>query len=392
MSEIHLTKEEARRFILLKQGLYGEYTYSGKEGILEFIHNAGCIQFDPIDVCGKSPEIVLHSRVKGFSKSLLSELLYKDRFLIDYFDKNLSIIPVENWPCYEREREKHRTWERSHEEIKKVHDRIIDEISARGPLCSSDLAISEKVDWYWNETKLSRAALEHLYFCGELAIHHKKGTIKYYDLIENCIHKSILNSPDPNPDDFNYRKWCVFQRIGSVGMLWNKASDAWLGIAGLKAEERNKIFSCLIAEERITPIRIENISYVLYCRTEDLLLINKIKNNSLKKKRCEFIAPLDNMMWDRKLIKAIFGFDYKWEIYTPCSERKYGFYVLPVLYGDCFIGRIEMVVDKKEKTLIVKSIWYEEGVRKTKKLIAEIEQCIKRFSKFNECKNIRIEI
>ena len=125
MPETYLTKSEARKFMLLKQGLSGEYRFIGKSGVLDFIRQAGCIQFDPIDVCGKNAELVLQSRVKGFTKDMPYELLYNDRKLLDYFDKNLSIIPVENWKYYEREREAHRNWERSHEEIKMVHDKIL---------------------------------------------------------------------------------------------------------------------------------------------------------------------------------------------------------------------------------------------------------------------------
>lgn len=384
MSETHLTKKEARKFILLKQGLFGNYKFIGKNGILEFVRQAGCIQFDPIDVCGKNAEIVLQSRISGFSKAMLYELLYSERKLLDYFDKNLSIIPTENWSYFERERVKHRNWERSQGEIKQVHDKIINAISEHGPLCSSDLGLSQKVDWYWSKTNLSRAALEHMYFIGELAIHHKSGNIKYYDLIENCVPETILNQPEPHPCNFEHKKWRVLQRIGSLGLLWNRASDAWLGIAELKAKERNEIFSALLSEGEIASIKVENLNHILYCRTEDVQLIESIRNETSVKPRCEFIAPLDNMMWDRNLVKDIFDFEYKWEIYTPQSDRKYGYYVLPILYGEQFIGRIEMVYNKKEKKLNVSNIWYEPNIKLTKTMKKVINSTIKRFELFNK--------
>ena len=402
MPELYLTKKEARKFILYKQGLLGNYRFIGKSGILDFIRQAGCIQFDPIDVCGKNPEIVLQSRIGGFTRTMLYELLYVDRKLLDYFDKNLSIMPVEDWKYFERERENHRKWERSHEEIRQVHDKIITAISEKGPLCSADLDISQKVDWYWSETKLSRAALEHMYFSGELAIHHKKGNkdaadkkvkrfnapgksgnIKYYDLIENCIPEEILKAPDPYPDDFAHRKWRVLRRIGSLGLLWNRASDAWLGIPGLKAGERNDIFAQLQSEGRILPVKVEDIDHTLYCLAADAGIAEYCKRESPAKRRCEFIAPLDNMMWDRNLIKEIFDFEYKWEIYTPQPQRKYGYYVLPILYGEGLVGRIEMAYDRKERKLNVSHIWYEPGVRVTKKMESGIKSALKRFEAFN---------
>lgn len=383
MSETYLTKAEARKFILFKQGLLGNYRFTGKDGIMDFIRQAGCIQFDPIDVCGKNAEIVLHSRVSGFTKTMLYELLYVDRKLLDYFDKNLAVIPVENWKYFGRERESHRNWERSHGEIQQVHDEIIAEISRRGPVRSADLNLPQKVDWYWSETKLSRAALEHMYFSGELAIHHKDGNLKYYDLIGNCVPEEILEEADPYPCDHEHRKWRVLQRIGSVGLLWNRASDAWLGIPGLKAKERNGIFMELLDEGRIAPVRVESINDTLYCRAEDREIVDQISQGKYKK-RCELIAPLDNMMWDRNLIRAIFDFEYKWEIYTPQAERKYGYYVLPVLYGDRFVGRIEAVYDRKSRKLNVVNLWYEPGIKLTKAMEKGIWSAVKRFERFNQ--------
>lgn len=113
--------------------------------------------------------------------------------------------------------------------------------------------------------------------------------------------------------------------------------------------------------------------------------------NGKYKSRCEFLAPLDCFLWDRNLIRELFGFDYRWEIYTLTAKRKYGFYVLPVLYGERFVGRIEAVAEKKTGVLTVKNIWFEDGVRQTKKLLSEIEKCVKRFAKFNGCKEIRVE-
>ena len=289
MDQIYLSKGEVRKFILYKQGLLGDYRFIGKSGVLDFIRQAGCIQFDPIDVCGKNAEIVLQSRISGFTKQMLFELLYTDRKLLDYFDKNLSIIPIENWKYFGRQRESHRNWERSYNEIQQVHDQIIAAISENGPLCSSDLNFSQKVDWYWSKTKLSRAALEHMYFSGELAIHHKEGNIKYYDLIEKCIPEDILNEADPYPCDFKHKKWRVLQRIGSVGLLWNRASDAWLGISGLKANERNNIFTELLSESCIVPIKAENVNDSLYCLTDE----GEIKSTTPKWKTMKLLDPID---------------------------------------------------------------------------------------------------
>ncbi len=393
MKELNLTLNQAKRFILYKQGLLGDYRFSGKKGVLDFVRQAGCIQYDPIDVCGRNAELVLQSRVAGFTKKMLYELLYEDRKLLDNFDKNLAIIPVENWPNFKRDRDWHLEHERSFDEIQQACEKIKAIIKERGAVCSADLEMSEKVDWYWTTTKLSRAALEHMYFRGELAIHHKNKGIKYYDLIERCLPEKILTAPDPYPDDFDHKKWRVLERIGSLGLLWNRPSDAWLGIGDLKADTRNKIFNSLLKEGQIIPVHVEGIKHTLYCLTKDARIAKIIdgeggtRSNSTTStnSRCEFIAALDNMMWDRNLIKEIWNFDYKWEIYTPATQRKYGYYVLPILYGEDLIGRIEPVYDKKSKQLQIKNIWYEPDTKITKKIEAAVSATIKRFEQF--CKS-----
>ena len=97
---LRITMEEARRFILGKQGLLGSHRFVGKEGALQYIQQAGCIQYDPVDVCGKNAELTLQSRVKGFTRSMLADLLYVDRLLVDYSDKELSIWSREDWPYF----------------------------------------------------------------------------------------------------------------------------------------------------------------------------------------------------------------------------------------------------------------------------------------------------
>jgi uncharacterized protein YcaQ len=388
MEAIVLTKQQARQFILVKQGLLGDYRFTGKEGILQYVKQAGCIQFDPVDVCGKNADLVLQSRVKGYSKQMLYELLYEDRKLIDYFDKNLAIMPVEDWPYFERIRESSRGGGRSREEINNIEEEIKTIITDKGPVSSKDVGFDEKIDWYWNSTKLARAALETLYFRGDLVVHHKKGTIKFYDLAAKHIPQDILDAEEPLPAELEHLKWRVLRRISTIGLLWNKPSDAWLFIWNLKAQERNRVFEELLQEGRIAPVSIEGCKDLFYCNSEDLSLIEQVSNTQGFKPRMELIAALDNMLWDRKLIKELFGFDYKWEIYTPQEQRKYGHYVLPVLLGEHFIGRCEAIADTKQKKLIVRNVWLENKIKPTKKLKEELERCLKRFAKFNEMKEI----
>lgn len=390
---IQLTNRQARQFMLLKHGLLGEYQFTGKQGVLDFVRQIGCIQYDPIDVCGKNAELVLQSRIEGFTKNMLDELLYTDRLLIDYPDKNLAIIPVEDWPYFERYRQAARQHAKRYPEMEKLTAQVRTHIHNHGALSSSDLKLDGNFAWHsaihWSSgNNASRSVLEQMYSTGELIIHHKKGTRKYYDIAEKYIQPDLLNAPEPLVDELDHYKWRVLRRIGAVGLLWNRASDALLHIWGLKAEQRNEVFRQLLQEARIVAIDVEQMKDVLYCRVEDLPLIEVVLQNPAPKLRCELIAPLDNFIWDRKLIKELFGFDYTWEIYTPPAKRKFGYYVLPLLYGESLIGRAEIIAERKARKLVVKNIWYENGIKPTKQLRAALNNCFQDFALFNGLKEI----
>ena len=131
---------------------------------------------------------------------------------------------------------------------------------------------------------------------------------------------------------------------------------------------------------------MEGMRDMLYCLAEDAPLLEEIRQERIPGgKRCELLAPLDCLLWDRRLIRELFGFEYTWEIYTPQPKRKYGFYVLPLLYGDSFAGRVEAVAGKGGRYLLVKHIWPEEGVHRTKVFDAALERCFRRFAAFNGC-------
>ena len=124
MKQFKLTNKQSRKFILLKQGLMGDYKFEGEKGVCDYITQAGCIQFDPIDVCGKNAELVLQSRVNGFTKDMLYNLLYTDRKLIDYFDKNMSIFDINDWKYFSRIRADYDQYDRSREQIDEVSGKI----------------------------------------------------------------------------------------------------------------------------------------------------------------------------------------------------------------------------------------------------------------------------
>ena len=392
-----ITIAQARRFLLTRQGLMGKHIFTGKSGALAYVRQAGCIQYDPVDVCGRNAELTLQSRVKGFRKQMLHELLYSDRALVDYCDKELSIWPVEDWPYFEPYREKSKALSNTFAGIPELAEKAIACIRENGPVSSDTLPVEGEIFWHssmhwsgnWNKkSKAARSVLEQLYTDGVLLIHHKNGTRKFYDLAEKYIDPAILEKHNPCKDRAEWLCWRVLRRIGAVGLLWNRRSDALLGV-DLDNRSRDEAFLKLLDDGRILELQVEGIRFPVYMRSCDMPLLESLLcGASDTRKRMEFLAPLDPMLWDRKLIEALFGFRYSWEIYTPPEKRKYGYYTLPVLYGDRFIGRIEAAADPKKSILTVRNIWYEPDVRKTKALKETTDKTVSRFSAFNLCKTI----
>ena len=394
---VTMTKNQARRFILSKQGLLGKYRFVGKSGAFQYIRQAGCIQYDPVDVCGKNAELTLQSRVRGFTKKMLADLLYQDRLLVDYTDKELSIWPREDWPFFSPFRERSKMHGAGFPGIPELEEQAIVYIRENGPLSSDTLPIQGKVFWHssmhwsgnWHGTSpAARSVLEQLYTDGVLLIHHKSGSRKFYDLADRYFSRDLLDEKNPCPDEMSFLAWRIRRRIGAVGLLWNRRSDAFLGI-DMNTGQRDAAFEKLEAEGLIQKAAVEGIRFPMYYLTEDLPLVDAVLSDNIDlTRRLEFLAPLDPMLWDRKLVEAIWDYQYAWEIYTPPEKRKYGYYVLPMLYGEKMAGRIEAAADRKAETLVVKNIWYEPGVRQTKKLNAAVDAAIGRLAKLNDCSGI----
>lgn len=380
-----MTKEQARRFLLLKHGLLGERRFEGSEGAYGFIRQAGSIQFDPIDVCGRNADLVLQSRVLGYKKQVLDDLLYRQRRLVDYFDKELCIFPAEDWPRFSFMRDIRGGWMRSHDRIGSARDAVIEEIRKRGPLCSKDFASKDKVHWFWGPSSLPRAALEHLYYAGQLGIHHKRGTTKYYDLIERCIPEELTIAPSGFENDGELYSFLLRRRIGAVGLMWNRASAVWLGFPDFRTRQRNHTFDALMKSGDIKSVNVDGIRDNFYMLSSDEPLMNTAKTCNEDTLRCELIAPLDNLLWDRKLIETLFDFTYTWEIYVPQAKRKYGYYVLPVLFGERFIGRAEPLIDKKTGELEIKNLWFEPGIDKGNRQVRmALDESLARFEGFHK--------
>ena len=382
-----IEKEEARAYILNYQGLSGAKPGAEGKNILEHIRKVGCIQYDPLNRTGRNADLVLQSRFLGYSEPLLYDLLYKERNLIDGWDKMMSLWPVEDWPLFARMRQRFtsRYRERSRE-FEDTRKKILSYLSGRDSLCSNDLPSPGMTDWSWAPTSLVRAVLESMYHTGELIVHHKEGTRKFYGLTERWLPDEIREASDPFPDDRDHFRWYVRRRVASQGLLWNKGGDGpWLGTP-MKSTERTEAIRRALEKGEIEEISVKGISRPLYSPREAWEKRHEAKPSE---GRMEFIAPLDNLIWDRNFIAELFDFDYKWEVYTPVRERKYAYYVLPVIWKDRFVARCEPVYNREERTLRLEDWWWEPGCSLTPDLRGAMGECLKNFALFLGAKKIR---
>ncbi len=382
---MYITKEQARNFMLHKQGLLGEYKFHDKSDILDFFKQVGCIQFDPIDICGRNADLVLFSRVENYDKSFLDELLYKDYLLVDQWDKVMSIYPISDWPSLKNIRlDNQKTYDKHLHEHRDKINHIYQMFEDNEYLNANDFDSTEEAKFFtWRHQKLSKAIIDYLFFKGDLIIHHRDGVKRYFALAKNHIDEHLLNQDDVFKSIEEFHKFQIKRRISSVGMLAAGPSDAYLGL-GFKTAERRKYIAEMVDNNELVEVQIKDIKEPYYILKEDVDMISFEQDDH---KRIEFIAPLDNFIWDRKLIKKIFDFEYRWEIYHQPHLRKFAPYALPILYGNKFIGQIEMSLDRKQNILIVKHIWY-----KHKKINQDIKKLMKKrikdFAKFNSCKKI----
>ena len=379
------TTEAARNFLINYQNLNMTGNLSGSAGVMEYMQKVRCIQYDPLDVVGRNADLVLQSRVTDYRPEVLFDLLYKDRALYDAPDKMISIIPTEDYPSMARIRQKTveqlkdiLTWRNSLAALGLLEE-ITEYIRKNGPLPANKINIGEHADsGKWGHKKLSSAALDYLYHSGVLGISSKQKTHKVYDLSERLFPEEILQTKDPFKTDYDFAKWYIKRRIGAVGLVWNKNGGTWLGFYVQDKKLRTQILKELVEEGEFIELSIEGSKETFYISTEDKDLLEKPVRNNV----AQFIAPLDNLIWDRGLIKELFDFEYSWEVYTPAVKRKFGYYVLPVLYKNQFVARFEPEPNRGKTPLQIKNWWWEPNVSITEEMISAIKDAFVRFSKF----------
>ena len=362
---VELSLEEVRTFLIRCHTLDHYRHKADEQGVLSVFHRLGCIQYDPLNVVGRNPCLVMQSRIAGFTPELLDKCLYEDRLLLDGWDKEMSVYRTADWPYCARIRHCHqssvigRLQYRGQSEALSYTDAVMDEIRKRGPLGAKQIDLGSCQASRWGHRKISGAVMDYLFAKGQLGVKKKRNAQKIYALVEDLISPDVLCVGDPFQSDEEFYEWYFLRRIAGLGLCWPRNGGGWNGYYLSDRSLRKNMFALLEEKGCITRVKVPEIDETLYMCTSDLPLLD---NGEGQDGCVRFLAPLDNFLWDRGLIKKLFDFQYSWEVYLPAVKRKYGYYVLPVLYRNRLIARMEPGKQKTNHPFTVKNWWWEEGV------------------------------
>jgi hypothetical protein len=356
----------ARRFLVLRHLLAPARSLPAEpESVLRVIDRLGSLQFDPLEVAGRNHDITLLARVAGYRREWTDHWLYEDRRLYETYNKSLQIVPVAELPLYRW------TWDRMHARHEAgafdEHAPLVEELLGRirdlGTLLSRDVKARESIDWYWRPTNQVRAILEALAESGRLGIARREGNIRVYDLAERLFPPEILAARRPEPNQQEHRLLSRYRANGLLGASGNQ--ELWVGGTGYAAD-RKAVRERLMADGRLTRVQVEGLRGERFIVSEDVDFMNDAEREIREgappggaEPTAAFIAPLDPFCWDRDLLRRLLDFDYVWEVYVPQPKRRWGYYVLPILYGDRFVGRIEPRIDRKEGALRILGLWWQ---------------------------------
>jgi len=382
---LSIARDDLCSYLTLYHSLDNFDRQSGESGVMSVFARLGSVQYDPLNVVGRNPSLVLQSRVGGYAADILDKLLYKDRVLVDGWDKEMSIYAAADWQRFGRIRARRGeayksvlAW-RGQTEILSHVERAMEEIRSRGPLASKDIDSGRCSFSSWGHKKISGAALDYLFSVGRLGVHGKKNAIKTYDAIENLLPKDALGAEDPFADDAEFCEWYVARRIGSIGAHWLRSGLGWNGYFINDKKLRAETFDALARKGLIVKARVPEINEDFYMRQQDVALLREKPDYD----NCvRFLAPLDNMLWDRLMAHKLFGFRYTWEVYVPAEKRKYGYYVLPALYQNRLVARMEPQKHDAGMPLSVKNWWWEPGTAVTGRIKQAVKNGLNAFARY----------
>ena len=373
-----IAPEVARRFLAIRHFLAPPRSLPAEPAsVMTVIDRIGSLQFDPLEVAGRNHDLVLLARIDGYRRAWTDALLYEERALYETYNKGLSLVPTSELPFYRV------TWDRNAiglaDGVFTTHRDLVEELTERirtsGPMSATDVEPREAIDWYWRPTNQVRAILEGLAQAGVLGLARRDGNRRIYDLTERLFPADLLADRSRSRKDQLRHK--LLSRYRAHGMLGRSGGQAeiWLGLGPAAVDPNDPEHSTRAAlraeleeEGCIVAVTVEGIRGDRFIVADELPLLDQARREVVAgvgpggvAAGAAFLAPLDPLVWDRDFLRTCFGFDYIWEVYVPAAKRRWGYYVLPILYGDRLVGRIEPRIDRKADTLRILGAWWEGG-------------------------------
>ncbi|MFT7219022.1 MAG: hypothetical protein ACI8Z1_000636 [Candidatus Azotimanducaceae bacterium] len=382
---MEISQNDAKKRFLRQQGLHRDSGFGrGKNGVAAALRQISYLQIDTISVVSRAHEHIMSSRVPNYRGQHLSDLV-KDREIFEYWGHAAAFLPFES---YRFSLPVMKGWRDSRERDEKLARLIIKRIDAEGPLQSRDFEDTEKKKrGGWWEWKPAKRALEHLFLSGELMVTRRDGFQKVFDLPERVIPDGIDTSMPTR------EAWCrhlVMTMIQALGVAteqdlgYAKSTIRQLAKISLKEPMKHAIRELIEDEALITVI----VKGDVYYSTADLMAPRPPR---VQTGRVKFLSPFDNLIINRKRTLALFDFDYQLECYLPAAKRKYGYFSLPMLYGDNLIGRADIKADRSSHQLIIRNLVIEPGININATLIESLIQGVLRFAEEHACSSGRVE-
>jgi uncharacterized protein len=359
----------ARRVAITRQRLAGPRPPAGPAGILDLVRDLGCLQLDPTNAVARSHLLVLWSRLGLYDVADLATVTWERRQLFEDWAHAASLVLMEDYPIFSALK---RQWATSPsaakmtawmEENAELQQHILKELAANGPLPSRrfrDLAVT---DWHsdgWNKGRNVDRMLAGLWAHGRVMVAGRSGGQKLWDLAERCVPEW---APHEALDPAEVESRAVEKAMRALGV----ARPVHIRQHFLRGTypTLDATLASLEAEGRIVPLRVVGEAERAvkpgpwYVHSADLPLVDTVEE--AWQPRTTLLSPFDNLICDRKRTEEIFGFRFRLEIYTPPGKRQFGFFVLPILHGDRLIGRVDPVLDRRGRRLVVNAIYDEPG-------------------------------
>ena len=350
-----VTAEAARRFLVARHFLAPARSLNGLDGVLEVFRKLGSIQFDPIAVAGRNHDLVLHARVAGYEPAWCDEL-YERREIFEATNKAMSFVPTSEFPWFRHAigRKGPRFHNAALADNAAVAERVLERIRAEGPLSSNDFEreTGATKNWFGMPENAVRSVLEAYTVTGVIGLARRDGNRRYYDLLERLLPPDMLAQEVPVREQQLHKLLSRYRAHGLLGA--GGAGGTFDRIAN--GPERRELHKELVECGALAPVGVEGVRGKRFVLPEELALLEAPPEPPPS---VAFIPPFDSLLWDTGLFASLFDFEYVWEGFFKPEKRRWGYYVLPILFRDRLAGRIEPRIG--DGAVHVLGVWWEDG-------------------------------